>query len=389
MKQVLSLSGFILLLSSCTINNYMGSGPENDDVYYTPGRNDGVFVEEPVFADEPVPASPEDDYWSEDYNNDIYAEGDVYIDNYYESNSGYLWNTPVTRFGVYYPFHTGFSLFYNNFGLNYDPWWGWHAGFGWYSRPMRPWMCTPYDPWWGYGWGNSWYCDPFYYPFGNAWYMNPYNNWGWGYYNNPWMFGAGDTWANGNNSGFHFGHRDPISTESSIGSGYTGTGVYSVGRHYDQTKPLATTRPSDKPLIEREPLVKDKEPSMRLPERPVYESRPVRDNDRPLNRPIEERPVFDRQPDRQPDLGRPDRKPDVGRPEVKPNRDNDRPVRRDEPAARPDRQRDGGGQWGNPGGDRPSIGGGGRQPAGGGGGGSAPSNRGGGGGSNRGGGGRR
>jgi len=386
MKQALTIFGFILLLSSCTLNIYTGSGNENDDVYYTPGRNEEVFAKDPLPSDEPAQEAPSDDYWSEEYSNDIYAEGDVYIDNYYESTSGFLWNTPVTRFGVYYPFHTGFSLYYSNFGMYYDPWWGWHASFGWYSRPLRPWMCTPYDPWWGYGWGNSWYCDPFYYPFGSAWYMNPYNNWGWGYYNNPWAYGYGDTWSNGNSSGFYYGHRDPISSESAIASGYGESGVYSVGRHYEQIKPLATTRPSDTPLIDREPLVNEKNPSMRLPERPAYESLPIREEDHPVNRPIEGRPVFERQPDTQPELSRPDRHPDGQTPEIKPNRGNDRPIRRDEPAARPERQRDGGGSWSTPGGNRPSTGGGG-QPAGGGG--NAPSNRSGGSGGNRGGGGRR
>jgi hypothetical protein len=378
MKKLFTLLAPALLLSSCTINYYTGTSPESDDVYYNPS-SDPVYVDEPEPVAEEVPA--QDDYWSEDMNGDINADGDVYIDNYY--NGGSVWDYPNSRFGTNYPFYSSFNLYYNNFGFYYNPAFGWSAGLGWGYRPLRPWACMPYDPWynwgWGYGYGwNSWYCDSWYYPWGNYWGYGGWNGWGSPY---GYGYGFGDNYGGGGN-GFVYGHRDPISSGSSVNSGYTGGGVYSVGRHYNEQKPLATAKP-DKPIIERPSLIDrnpDNSPLYRpefngggANERPFGGQREINPADKPA-RDDNRSPVF--KPENNP-AQQPERKPDVKAPVNKPV---DRPAR-DRDDSRPARDNGGGRDGGgfNAPRNTPSPGGGGgNRGGGGGGGGSSPArNRGG------------
>jgi hypothetical protein len=271
-SHILSLLFSTAILASCVSPRYSyNDGFEEDDIYFSDSDpeeyNYSSYVnEEDNKATEEDEYDYQDDYYSDDYKSEEYDDGgDTYVTNNYYGNN---WSPN------YRPFNSrpgyGWNMGYNSYG-------GWSFGFNYnygFSSFGYSSFSNPY-----YGWNNQWYYDPWYSPwgycgnsFGYGWGYNPYNpyygyGYGYGYGGYGYGYGGfyGDTYYAGNSSGFHYGHRTPISTGSNLSSTYTAGTILDDARDRgnnestniaQQQKPvetLASERPDSKPVTTRPP----------------------------------------------------------------------------------------------------------------------------------------
>lgn len=234
----ISLIAIVAVLTSCGSAFHTADGYENDDAYYTPGEADRPRYTDYKTEEESQPA--DDDYYSEERSNE--TDGG-YVNDGYSGNdqrgSGNTYNTynyyryrqsPFYNSGFYDPVYS--SAWYNPIN-SYGPTFGWNVRFGWnvgyawgspcyswYRRPCFMWGAhNPYTPYW-----NPY--DPF---FANTYY-SPYYA---GYYGYGYGYAGYNQYHDGGSTGYHYGHRTPVTANANINSNYSGGSIYAVRKASD------------------------------------------------------------------------------------------------------------------------------------------------------------
>lgn len=187
-KNFLLLSGFIMVLASCTTAYKTGQTP--DDVYSSPAPPEEEYVKTKKTDERRYRNYDDEEY--EDYDDyddrylrmkvrnrnrwseldDWYFYGGRYNFSYYNNwgywNDPFYWNNPWSPVSYW---NAWYSPYWSN--------WGWGGGFGWGGMWGNPW----YNSWgWGAGWGGMWggYYGGWGGMWGNPWYNGWYGGWGYG-----------------------------------------------------------------------------------------------------------------------------------------------------------------------------------------------------------------